>query len=118
MSKIFSALLLTAFTFLSVNAAQAAVEVKACAKYQKADQSWSPAYRVKGFVISGKELNEQTKTAYYQESRHYYLILWRSGDYTIFALNEKQTRLSDEHRAYRDEDDRLWHAHAGWNPCN
>lgn len=110
--------MLGVFALSSGSVAYAAVETKACAKYQKRDGSWSPAYRVKGFVISGKELNEQTQTDFYEAGRYYYLITWRSGDFTIFALNNSQTRLSASHQAYRDENDRLWHAHEGWQPCH
>ena len=35
----------------------AADDLKACIKYQRADYTWSHAYAVRGFTVSGSDLN-------------------------------------------------------------
>lgn len=95
-----SALLgLSAALLLStLNAAEAA-PVRACVKYQRADQTWSKEYKATGEI-----------------DRWNFVIRWKKGEPTVIPL-ERRTAVPDTETSFRDVKGRHWIVRSGWYGC-
>lgn len=93
-------------------------EFRACAKYQRADYSWSHGYKITGFVVKGDDLNEIANTFKYSVYRNYFVIPWKKGGYTALELNSYEDEPPIIEREYRDQRQRNWRLKNGWDWCN
>lgn len=57
----------------------AATNIDVCAKYQRADSSWSHGYKVKAIKVSGSELNEAINSDDFNSYDDFLIIPWKEG---------------------------------------
>ena len=95
-------------------------DLKACIKYQRADYSWSHAYAVRGFTISGSELNsfarENGYKADYRSYSTYFIVPWDAGGY--ISLDIGSSYLPSYEKQVKDQNDINWKIKEGWNYCD
>jgi hypothetical protein len=98
----------------------AADDLKACIKYQRADYSWSHAYAVRGFTVSGSDLNsfarEKGYKANYSSYSTYFIVPWDSGGYV--SLDIGSSYLPSYEKQVKDQNNITWKIKEGWNYCD
>lgn len=105
---------------LTTQESLAADNLKACIKYQRDDYSWSHGYAVRGFTISGSELNsfarENGYKANYRNYSTYFIVTWDTGGY--ISLDIDSTYLPSYEKLVTDQGDRNWKIKEGWDYCD
>lgn len=108
------------FNLFSCNFVYADDEKKACVKYQRSDYSWSQGYAVRGFTVSGSDLNNYARKNGYNSSYRnygsYFIITWDNGGY--IALDVGSNYLPSYEREVKDQNNRTWKIKEGWNWCD
>ncbi len=97
--------------------ANASSDVQVCAKYQRADYSWSKAYKLKAIMVTGDELNKATNSYNFNSYDNYLYISWDQGGYTILTLGFYE-QLPYFEKEYKDQRSVTWKIKEGWNWCD
>lgn len=92
-------------------------EVQACAKYQRKDGTWSHGYKVRGYVMSGQELNQSVGSDRYQTHANYFVVSWKNGGYTSIRLDFAEYEPPEYEKKYFDQRRRTWSLKKGWIDC-
>lgn len=118
--NILKTILLFPIVCLAGHESLATDDLKACIKYQRADYSWSHAYAVRGFTISGSELNsfarENGYKADYRSYSTYFIVPWDAGGY--ISLDIGSSYLPSYEKQVKDQNDINWKIKEGWNYCD
>ena len=92
---------------------------RACVKYQRADYSWSDAYKVSGFIIPGDKLNDFARQYGYYSSytayKDYFVIPWKEGGYTSLEIGS--LGLGMFMRETSDQRGNTWQIKDSWDYC-
>ena len=93
-------------------------EIQVCLRYRRADDSWSKFYTTRGYLKSGRELNQLLGADRFASERQHLIIHWRrTDDRTVIPLAVGEVRPPDESADYRDVTLRRWQVQAGWDGC-
>lgn len=90
---------------------------QACVAYQRADNSWSKTYKVRGFIIEGSELYryalEHGHSSNYLYYKNYYVIPWNEGGYTALELESYTNEPPIFETKTKDQSGRTWKIQEG-----
>lgn len=113
MQKLLIVLVIASFSI----AANAYSEVKVCGKYQRADSSWSHGYKLTGFKLDNRELEDALRRPHdFPACQNYFLIRWKKGGYTYYKVDSKFP--SSSWTTVRDQNNRKWKFQNSWTFCN
>lgn len=109
---------LGALALLSGNAAAAVNQnYEICARFARADGSWSNNFQLSAQLLYGREVSRIVKGAKVKPYSRYLLVKWKNGATTVLDIgHDRRPQMTD--RSYRDEDGRQWAVHRGWRGCN
>ncbi|MBQ3774520.1 MAG: hypothetical protein II847_00115 [Ruminobacter sp.] len=104
----------------TLHPALAESDIKACIKFQRQDYSWSHAYAVRGFTISGYDLNrfarEKGYKAHYSSYSTYFIVPWDNGGY--ISLDIGSSYVPSYEKIVTDQNNINWKIKEGWNYCD
>ena len=95
--------------------------VKGCIKYQRANDTISHWYKVRGTILEGQTINQKAKEkgyfANFNPQDSYYVVSWKKGGYSVLKL-KSQGKLPQVETKTTDQVGKTWFIKASWQNCN